>query len=161
MTRPTARQRGYDSKWDRARAAFLTAHPWCRRCEAQGKLHRATVVDHIEPHRGDYKLFWSRSNWQPLCQPCHDQDKQQVERRGYAARVDASGRPTDPQHPFNRGSDEEHDQQPASSRSSEDVAGAPQCDRGASKVAGTGPRGPAWTHRAELVSGRGLCGRAR
>ena len=33
---------------------------------------RETVVDHIVPHRGDQKLFWDKSNWQPLCKACHD-----------------------------------------------------------------------------------------
>lgn len=37
-----------------------------------GRLTQATVVDHIVPHRGDQKLFWDESNWQPLCKPCHD-----------------------------------------------------------------------------------------
>lgn len=31
-----------------------------------------TVVDHIVPHRGDQKLFWDRSNWQPLCEHHHN-----------------------------------------------------------------------------------------
>ena len=25
------------------------------------------------PHRGDMKLFWDESNWQPLCESCHNQ----------------------------------------------------------------------------------------
>ncbi|MFT0862576.1 HNH endonuclease signature motif containing protein [Ancylobacter sp. G4_0304] len=74
--RPTARARGYDSKWDRERVAYLAAHPSCRRCGAPSK-----VVDHIVPHRGDRKLFWSRSNWQPLCTPCHSRAKQAQEKR--------------------------------------------------------------------------------
>jgi len=32
----------------------------------------AGVVDHIVPHKGDADLFWQRTNWQPLCKPCHD-----------------------------------------------------------------------------------------
>ena len=33
----------------------------------------ATVVDHIEPHKGDEMLFWMRSsNWQSLCRLCHE-----------------------------------------------------------------------------------------
>lgn len=75
-TRPSARQRGYTSKWEQARADYLTAHPTCVRCGAPAK-----VVDHIKPHRGDLKLFWSRSNWQPLCVPCHSRTKQSEERR--------------------------------------------------------------------------------
>nr|WP_312862137.1 HNH endonuclease [Rhizobium sp. P32RR-XVIII] len=42
---------------------------------------RANVVDHRAPHRGDKRLFWSRSNWQPLCTPCHSSRKQSQERR--------------------------------------------------------------------------------
>jgi len=76
--RPSARERGYDSKWDRERAAYLKANPVCAR---QGCGQAATVVDHIIPHRGDRKLFWSRSNWQPLCTSCHSRAKQAAERR--------------------------------------------------------------------------------
>lgn len=72
--RPTARERGYDSKWDKERAAYLKAHPRCVMCCAPSR-----VVDHKTPHRGDKKLFWSRSNWQPLCTPCHSSRKQSME----------------------------------------------------------------------------------
>jgi 5-methylcytosine-specific restriction protein A len=34
-------------------------------------LTPATAVDHIQPHRGDYELFWDSDNWQPLCATCH------------------------------------------------------------------------------------------
>lgn len=77
-SRPTSRQRGYDSKWDKERAAYLKAYP---RCVRPGCGQPASVVDHIVPHRGDRKLFWSRSNWQPLCAPCHNRWKQAAERR--------------------------------------------------------------------------------
>lgn len=70
--RGTAAQRGYGHRWQKARAAYLKAHPLCRECEAQGLVVPATVVDHIVPHRGDRKLFWDRSNWQPLCKEHHD-----------------------------------------------------------------------------------------
>jgi len=39
----------------------------------RGKYTKATVVDHVIPHRGDEALFWDRSNWRPLCKRCHDQ----------------------------------------------------------------------------------------
>ncbi|MFG1301913.1 HNH endonuclease signature motif containing protein [Xanthobacter sp. V3C-3] len=77
--RPSARERGYSSKWDAERAAYLKTHPECVRCPRP-----ATVVDHIQPHRGDHRLFWDRSNWQALCRPCHDRWKQSVERRASA-----------------------------------------------------------------------------
>ncbi|MBN8916241.1 MAG: HNH endonuclease [Rhizobiales bacterium] len=73
--RPSARDRGYSSKWDRARAGFLAKHPLCR-CGA-----KATIVDHIRPHRGDVNLFWDRKNWQPLCVRCHSSAKQSEEHR--------------------------------------------------------------------------------
>lgn len=76
--RPSARQRGYDSKWDKARAEYLASHP---RCVMPGCNAPAAVVDHRTPHRGDKKLFWSRSNWQALCTPCHSGRKQSQERR--------------------------------------------------------------------------------
>lgn len=74
--RPSARERGYDSKWRQAREAFLKDHPACVRCGAP-----SSVVDHITPHRGDLKLFWSRRNWQALCRSCHSRWKQRQERR--------------------------------------------------------------------------------
>lgn len=64
--------RGYDSKWRNARSRYLKKHPLCVRCQEQGKLVKATVVDHIKPHRGDMILFWDESNWQALCKKCHD-----------------------------------------------------------------------------------------
>lgn len=32
---------------------------------------RATEVDHIQPHRGDWAVFTDRSNLQSLCHSCH------------------------------------------------------------------------------------------
>lgn len=72
VERGTAAQRGYGSRWQRTRIGFLAAHPLCASCMAAGRVTEATVVDHIVPHRGDMNLFWQRSNWQPLCKPCHD-----------------------------------------------------------------------------------------
>jgi 5-methylcytosine-specific restriction protein A len=64
--RGSAAQRGYGSNWRQARKYYLMNHPVCVRCERV-----ANVVDHIVPHRGDNRLFWDRSNWQPLCDSCH------------------------------------------------------------------------------------------
>jgi 5-methylcytosine-specific restriction endonuclease McrA len=75
-TRLSASARRYDTKWKKERTAFLADHPTCVRCGAP-----STVVDHITPHRGDMKLFWSRRNWQPLCTHCHSSTKQREERR--------------------------------------------------------------------------------
>lgn len=69
--RGTAAQRGYNSRWRKARLTYLGSNPLCAHCEAQGRIVPATEVDHITPHRGDQALFWDTDNWQPLCKPCH------------------------------------------------------------------------------------------
>ena len=51
---------------------YLATHPLCVKCMAVGRYTKATVVDHIKPHRGDSVLFWDRDNWQALCKRCHD-----------------------------------------------------------------------------------------
>lgn len=70
--RGNSSQRGYDSKWRKARIAYLKEHPLCVECLKEGRVEPATVVDHIKPHRGDKKLFWDKSNWQPFCKRHHD-----------------------------------------------------------------------------------------
>ncbi len=70
--RKTAAERGYDSRWRKAREGYLKAHPLCVLCESEGEYVAATVVDHIIPHKGDKKLFWNRKNWQSLCKRHHD-----------------------------------------------------------------------------------------
>ena len=65
-------ERGYNSRWQKVSKAFLKAHPLCVRCQAEGRYVKATVVDHIIPHKGDRRLFWDRENWQPLCKHHHD-----------------------------------------------------------------------------------------
>jgi len=78
--RPSARERGYNHEWRKARLEYLAMHPHCRECTKHGITRLATVVDHIIPHKGDKPLFWHRANWQPLCKPCHDRHKQRQER---------------------------------------------------------------------------------
>ncbi|NVO55099.1 HNH endonuclease [Rhodobacteraceae bacterium B1Z28] len=75
--RPSASARGYGSKWRKARDAFLKIND---RCVWPGCGAKATLVDHIIAHRGDMRLFWDRSNWQPLCTSCHSRHKQRQER---------------------------------------------------------------------------------
>lgn len=68
----SAASRGYNAAWRRASKQFLQVHPLCETCKKEGRYVKATVVDHIQAHRGDQKLFWDRSNWQALCKRCHD-----------------------------------------------------------------------------------------
>ena len=81
--RPSARQRGYTSRWQIDALAFL-ALPANRLC-ACGCGRTADMVDHIIPHKGDMRLFWNRANWQALASsPCHSSRKQSIERRELA-----------------------------------------------------------------------------
>ena len=75
--RPSARQRGYDTAWQKESRAFLGRNPTCKMCCAP-----SVVVDHIKPHRGNRTLFWDRSNWQALCRRCHSSAKQRMEAKG-------------------------------------------------------------------------------
>jgi len=68
--RGSSSDRGYGYKWQQARTGWLRKHPLCERCRPAVVI--ATVVDHIQPHRGDKELFWDRDNWQSLCKGCHD-----------------------------------------------------------------------------------------
>lgn len=75
-SRPTAAQRGYDHEWQKYRAEFLRKNPKCARCGA-----KATVVDHIVPHKGNKHLFWLEANHAALCAKCHNSYKQRMERK--------------------------------------------------------------------------------
>lgn len=94
-------QRGYGYKWQQARAGYLAKHPLCVYClrdpayaairelapsaailmcsELGLLVPAATVVDHIDPHRGDWALFWDKTRWQSLCATHHSSDKQREE----------------------------------------------------------------------------------
>lgn len=69
-TRPSAHARGYNAEWNRFRAQYLQQHPWCA---LHGPPCLATDVDHIIPHKGDKRLFWSINNLQGLCRSAHSQ----------------------------------------------------------------------------------------
>jgi 5-methylcytosine-specific restriction protein A len=84
----TSGDRGYTDAWRKARSAWLQEHPLCVYCAEAGKVTGATLVDHIEPHRGNMALFWKRSNWQSLCTGCHSGRKQREEREAERATWD-------------------------------------------------------------------------
>lgn len=72
-------ERGYDHRWRKARDGYLMKHPLCVYCLRDGRTTAANVVDHIVPHRGDKLLFWDSSNWQSLCDHCHNTTKKREE----------------------------------------------------------------------------------
>lgn len=58
--------------WRRMRADQLLREPFCRACAANQRPRvRATEVDHVQPHRGDWDRFTDASNLQSLCHSCH------------------------------------------------------------------------------------------
>ena len=107
--KPSSTARGYGYKWQQARAAYLVKHPFCAYCLREAGisyeqdavaigiacadkgigLPYAQVVDHVEPHRGDMKLFWDSTNWQSLCTTHHSRDKQREESGGRT--IDGTG----------------------------------------------------------------------
>ncbi|MBS0339809.1 MAG: HNH endonuclease [Proteobacteria bacterium] len=89
-------ERGYGGRWQRERKAFLAKpeNVLCVMCKAEGRISASTVVDHKIPHKGDETLMWDQANWQGLCKPHHDGDKQMFERTGRERRgVDEDGWP--------------------------------------------------------------------
>jgi 5-methylcytosine-specific restriction enzyme A len=89
------------ARWQRRRAAQIRDHPLCAMCQEEGRITAASVADHVIEHKGDETLFWE-GELQSLCKPHHDSTKQRMERGGYRAGADSTGRPLDPNHPWNR-----------------------------------------------------------
>ncbi len=53
------------------RPGQLLREPFCQECARKGVRTRATDVDHIRDHKGDWALFTARDNLQSLCHTCH------------------------------------------------------------------------------------------
>jgi 5-methylcytosine-specific restriction endonuclease McrA len=52
--RPAKWDRWYSTtRWARIRKHQLREHPLCKYCLERGIVEPATIVDHVEPHRGD------------------------------------------------------------------------------------------------------------
>ena len=70
--RPSARQRGYTWRWEKASKQYLRRNPLCvYHLEMTGLLVPADTVDHRIPHKGDRLLMWSESNWAGACKTCN------------------------------------------------------------------------------------------
>lgn len=91
----------YTARWKRRRDKQLMLCPWCEPCKRLGVSRRATVANHVVPHRGDPHLFWY-GELESACASCHNLTIQRAEHEGFRRSVDADGWPTDPLHPFNR-----------------------------------------------------------
>lgn len=90
--RGSARERGYDSKWDKAAKGHLDRNPLCAYCALGGEDVAATLVDHLYPHKGNRWLFWLKELWVSSCDECHNRFKQRIERMGRLALDDLARR---------------------------------------------------------------------
>lgn len=53
------------------RPTQLLREPFCRECARRGLRVKATDVDHIVDHKGDWGRFRDRDNLESLCHSCH------------------------------------------------------------------------------------------
>lgn len=90
------------ARWKRISKQQKIREPYCRLCKERGVLTEAEVCDHVEPHRGDSRKFWS-GPFQSLCRTCHDSVKQKYERTGTMPGCDRHGVPIDKEHPWHDG----------------------------------------------------------
>lgn len=90
--RGSARDRGYDSRWDKASASHRRAHPLCEYCGLVDQVTAATLIDHLYPHRQYDGVFWRKEWWVSSCDDCHNGYKQALERRGRLALDDLARR---------------------------------------------------------------------
>jgi hypothetical protein len=67
--------------WHAIRDEQLAKQPLCERCLARHVVRAATVVNHRQPHRGDWELFVA-GPFESCCKPCHDGEVQREERGG-------------------------------------------------------------------------------
>jgi 5-methylcytosine-specific restriction protein A len=81
-TRPTARQRGYNTQWQTTRSTYLATHPWCQwpGCTAQ-----ATDVDHIDGHGPNGPRGHDHTNLRGYCHSHHSQRTAQDQPGGWNA----------------------------------------------------------------------------
>jgi 5-methylcytosine-specific restriction protein A len=66
--------------WKSIRRHRLAEEPLCRQCAIDGRSVAANHVDHIDPHRGEWLLFFKYENTQSLCAHHHNMHRQQQNR---------------------------------------------------------------------------------
>jgi len=86
----------YDTAlWKRLRNHQLAQEPLCRFCLLVEEVTEATVVDHVQAHKGSIELFSDPANLQSLCKPCHDTHKRRLEQGKDVIRFGPDGWPLD------------------------------------------------------------------
>lgn len=79
--RPNARQRGYDSHWQRTRAEYLRLHPVCE--DQRGCIEPATDVHHLDGRGPKGPKGHDHSNLQALCHAHHSSLTAQLQPGGF------------------------------------------------------------------------------
>jgi len=95
--RPGARQRGYDTRWQKVREVKISINPLCERCLIRGKTIRADIVHHILPVDKYPGSRLDLNNLESLCNWCHEQHH-----KGKSQGVNSHGLPVDSGHPWNQ-----------------------------------------------------------
>ena len=62
------------ARWRKLRALYLTKHPLCAKCQAQGDTKLASVVHHKQERLDFPALAYSWDNLEGLCASCHTGD---------------------------------------------------------------------------------------
>lgn len=79
--RGTSEDRGYSHTWRKFRKAWITAHPLCSKCEAEGRITIATEVHHLVPVAIDKTRICDPTNVVSRCHPCHMSDEADIRRK--------------------------------------------------------------------------------
>lgn len=58
--------------WKKLRLSWLRTHPLCVECLREGITNPASIVDHVQPHKGNHQMFFDMNNLQSLCKMHHD-----------------------------------------------------------------------------------------
>jgi 5-methylcytosine-specific restriction protein A len=67
----TRQERGYTDRWLRLSKQFLTEHPLCEDCDANGITEAATEVDHVDGLGPNGPRGFDETNLRALCKVCH------------------------------------------------------------------------------------------
>lgn len=86
--------------WRARKSAQKAIQPLCELCLARGKVVPMWAADHHPPHDGDWYAFM-HGPVRSLCESCHNGEAQRQQKGSTLGGVDADGRPTSPDHPWN------------------------------------------------------------
>ena len=81
--RPSARDRGYDTRWQRVRRDFIRDNPVCQ--DPEGCLDRATDVDHLDGLGPRGPRGYDPDNLRALCHRHHSRRTARDQPGGWAA----------------------------------------------------------------------------